>query len=171
MKKIAILILCLIFSHTGANELTIRYMHIAAVLNNIIDSIHTDNHMLDWSKSELVKVRSMLAKEKISKKDHKKICSILMNVLPSFSGSNERKLKRIFAYSLVSALKEGIYDFIGSSFYPNQADLEGIELDGENLTSEEFLQIQKILEDDAKLGKLKPNFSEYTKAIEDSRKP
>ncbi|MDR0581076.1 MAG: hypothetical protein LBG04_03125 [Holosporaceae bacterium] len=170
-KTLTVLILSISVFSINADEFVItdKKKHYVAILNKIIADISSNDIMLNWSKNKLAKARNALNQETISVEDHKKICSIILSVLPGFSGDIEKQLNKILTPSLMHLLNAGIYDFIGSSFYPEECDLETIMLDGEKLTPEEFLQIQQALEEDIESNKTKESIGEYTQRIKSSR--
>lgn len=122
-------------------------------IQGIIHNIHSDNMMMDWCKKELEKVHAILVKPTISVEEYEKMYSITSEILPEFSGKDKKILKKILSVSIFKLLDHGVHNFIGSSFYPDEEDLESIKIDGKSVTPEEFLQIQHILEEEFSAGK------------------
>ena len=115
-------------------------------LSSLIFCIPKEDPIRDWSKTGLISIKRILYQPTVKIEDYRQICSIGVNILPSFSGNNKVLLNKILIYSLFHLFKEDIYDFVGISFYPEDKDLDAITLDGEKLTSKEFVHIQNILE-------------------------
>lgn len=155
MRKIlSFFMLFMAFFSASAMDITINESMRGPYRANLAAIISRTPVALDWYKSKLVLIDSELQKTEGSVVDYKKICSETMNVLPSFLGDDERILSKILVFSIFHVLKEGIYDFIGSSFYPKEPDLESIILDGTILTPSEFMRIQTLLEEKLEDGSL-----------------
>lgn len=134
-------------------------------IQGIIHNIHSDNLMMNWCKKELEKVHAILVKPTVSVEEYKKIYSIASEILPEFSGKDKKILKKILSVSIFKLLDHGVYNFIGSSFYPDEEDLENIKIDGKSVTSEEFLQIQRILEEEFSAGRSSEAFTKAKNSI------
>ncbi|MDR0581077.1 MAG: hypothetical protein LBG04_03130 [Holosporaceae bacterium] len=163
--------ICVTFMSADAVNLTIdegKRAEYGSALANVISYIQTGNTMLDWSKNKLTSASRILEKTSVSTEDYGQVCSIVMSVLPSFSHKEERVLSKILTFSLFHVLKEDVYDFIGSSFYPEDEDLDAIMLEGKKLTSVEFIQIQAVLEKDLEDG-IVDNGS-FSKALDSIKK-
>lgn len=55
-------------------------------------------------------------------------------------------LNKIAVFSVFHLLKEGVYDFVGASFYPEDEDLLDIRIEGQSPTTSDFCEIQETLQ-------------------------
>lgn len=47
---------------------------------------------------------------------------------------------------LFHLLKDGVYDFVGASFYPEEEDLLDVKIEGQSPTADDFCEIQETLQ-------------------------
>ncbi|OUM64763.1 hypothetical protein PIROE2DRAFT_8375 [Piromyces sp. E2] len=59
----------------------------------------------------------------------------------SISVCCKEKLANVTVFSVFHLLKDGIYDFVGASFYPEDEDLIGIKIEDQSPTATEFCEI------------------------------